>query len=136
MFASGRAFDSATSGPVPPGESVTLLVKMKGKYRYISLASMLIPTNDAFFALNGVRGPNGRKVRVITAPAYDAGTETNDELCVYIPGPDCGGQGYVAGDGEGFVHIHSGIHGVGDLQPSVRDWRNPVARIYIERVDK
>jgi hypothetical protein len=33
------------------------------------------------------------------------------------------------------VHLHSGIHGVGDLDPSVRDWRNPVIQVTIERID-
>jgi hypothetical protein len=32
------------------------------------------------------------------------------------------------------VHIHSGIHGIGDLRPEHFDWRNPVARITIRRV--
>jgi len=34
---------------------------------------------------------------------------------------------------ESFVHIHRGIHGTGDLDASTKDWRNPVARIRIER---
>jgi hypothetical protein len=33
------------------------------------------------------------------------------------------------------VHIHSGIHGVGDAIPAILDWRNPVAKIVIERMD-
>jgi hypothetical protein len=74
------------------------------------------------------------------SPAYDAGSERNDELCASIPGPDffeCGGPGggsQVEGGEEGFVHVHSGIHGVGDLVPAERDWRNPVARISITRI--
>jgi len=56
-----------------------------------------------------------------------------------IPGPnfvECGGpgKGGVAGGGEGFVHIHSGIHGVGDLKPALRDWNNPMALITVRRV--
>ncbi|MGH8621200.1 MAG: hypothetical protein ACRET3_03595 [Burkholderiales bacterium] len=39
------------------------------------------------------------------------------------------------GDEEGYVHIHAGIHGIGDLPPEVRDWRNPVARVAIRRVN-
>jgi hypothetical protein len=30
--------------------------------------------------------------------------------------------------------VHSGIHGIGDLDNSMRDWRNPVALIVIRRV--
>jgi hypothetical protein len=46
----------------------------------------------------------------------------------------CAGAGGSPGvGGEGFVHIHPGIHGIGDLIPAQRDWRNPVAKISIER---
>jgi hypothetical protein len=40
----------------------------------------------------------------------------------------------VSGGEEGYVHINASIHGTGDLDPSQRDWRNPVARITIERI--
>ncbi len=43
------------------------------------------------------------------------------------PGARGGGE-------EGFVHVHQGIHGVGDLLPSARDWRNPVAQVTVQRV--
>jgi hypothetical protein len=35
-------------------------------------------------------------------------------------------------DGEGFIHIHNGIFGSGQLRPSVHDWNNPVVAITIE----
>jgi hypothetical protein len=66
------------------------------------------------------------------APAFDAGSELNDEQCQSIPGPFCGGNGGM--DENGVVHIHSGIHGVGDLLPSRWDWNNPVARIRVHRL--
>ena len=43
------------------------------------------------------------------------------------------GGGQPVGGEEGYVHIHAGIHGIGDLDASVRDWRNPVAEITIVR---
>ena len=123
---------SVSSGLLAPGASVTIKVSANGA-RYISLASMLIPTNDGFFALNNVR-VSGEGVSTFYSPAYDAGTEMNDELCVDIPGPVCGGEGYSPNaDGEGYVHIHSGIHGIGDLSAATYDWRNPVARITVRR---
>ncbi|MDP2419080.1 MAG: hypothetical protein Q8M33_16555 [Hydrogenophaga sp.] len=72
-------------------------------------------------------------------PAYDSGTEINDELYASIPGPffaECNGSGGGAAPsgGEGFVHISAGMHGIGDFKPSNRDWRNPGARITIRRV--
>jgi hypothetical protein len=124
-----------------PGHSVTLTVKTGGGFDHVSVAAMLIPTNDGFFALNGVEGPKGNETLVLFSPAYDAGTERNDELCASIPGPffaECGGPGGGAdgvGGAEGFVHVHAGIHGIGDFNASERDWRNPVARITIRRVN-
>ena len=119
-------------GLLEPGDSVTVTVSAMGA-KYISLASMLIPTNDAFIALNGVRVKG--KENVFRVPAYDAGTETNDEDCANIPGPDCGGVPFSPLDsGEGYVYVHGGIHGIGDLEPEIYDWRNPVAHVKVVKV--
>ena len=76
-------------------------------------------------------------------PAYDAGTEYNDQDCANIPGPRCGGAGFdpVPAEGdEGYVHISNGFHEldaepiVEILGPHVYDWRNPVAVITVTRV--
>lgn len=131
------AHDVVTAGDVlPPGESVTLTVETSGHSRYVSVASMLVPSNDAFFAVNGVHGPRGRRSSTVFSPVYDAGSETNDELCVSIPGPPliCAGEGYNPADGESYVHIHPGIQGVGDLIAANHDWRNPAAKITIRFV--
>lgn len=120
---------------LPPGDSVTLYVKVDGQHRHISVASMLIPTNDGFFAISGVRGPRGIHTLSLSSPAYDAGTEENDELCVSIPGPPflCTGQGVSPDGGEGDVYVHPGIHGIADLNEATYDWRNPVATVSIRR---
>ncbi len=97
---------------------------------------MLIPTNDAFVSVQGMRVPDGRMTTTVAAVAYDAGSEPNDELCASIPGPVCGGEGGSPdADGEGFVHVHAGIHGIGDLAAADFDWRNPVAQVKIQRAD-
>ncbi len=129
--------DVANSGGLlAPGASVTVSVSAKHGARYISVASMLIPTNDAFLSLNGVRAPRGHHAKTYYSPAYDAGSEPNDELCISMPGPVCGGQGGSPGTGgEGYVFVHTGIHGIGDLDASIYDWRNPVAKISIRRID-
>ncbi len=111
-----------------------------GEHERLSLAAMLIPTNDGFVAVDALNLSSVGSEVTVFAPAYDSGTERNDELCSSIPGPfftECGGPGGGAqvGGGEGFVHIHPGIHGVGDLIPALRDWRNPVAKIVIRRVE-
>ena len=137
LEASPAVLDIADSGaPLPPGASVSLSVATRGSFRYVSVASMLVPTNDGFFALNGLKGPDGREILTQYSPAYDAGTETNDEACAHIPGPPvvCQGEGFNPARGaDNFVHIHPGIHGIGSLSAARYDWRNPVARITIRR---
>ena len=103
--------DVADSGALlNPGASVTVSVQAGGKFDHVSVAAMLIPTNDGFFALNGVMGPTGDKRLTFFSVAYDSGSERNDELCASIPGPnfvECGGPGggaVVVGGEEGYVH--------------------------------
>ena len=139
LKATGRVLDVITSDNVlPPGQSVTLYVKTNEKNDHVSVASMLVPTNDAFFAVNGIHGPRKNREHTVYSPAYDAGTELNDELCAFIPGPPfiCNGEGYNPNPGEGYVYIHPGIQGVGDLTAANHDWRNPVAKITIRAVKK
>ena len=138
-----------TDGPIPPGGEAVITVDIGSGNRAISLASMLVNTNDAFFALNGAE--IRRRVEVFFQPALDAGTEDNNEDCAFIPGPACAvvidetSEGGEAGninsddDGEGFIFVQEGIHGVNggvatsDLDPSQQDWRNPVAYIVVTR---
>jgi hypothetical protein len=124
----------STMGLTFPGHSTTVMVTAKRGVHRISVASMLGATNDAFFAIKDVPLPKGNHTVTYMANAYDAGSETNDELMSTVAG--LGGEGYSPfDDGEGFVHIHSGVHGVGDLVAATMDWRNPVAQIVIERAN-
>ena len=122
-----------------PGESVTLHLTSGDGNRYISVLGMLVTTNDAFFALNAARPRGGSSSYRV--PAYDAGTEPNTEDCDYVPGPPCGGEGVdLMEDGEGYVHIHAGVHnlfaaGTPDVVNSrEHDWRNPVAQVVVKRI--
>ena len=137
LEASPAVLDIADSGaPLSPGASVSLSVATRGSFRYVSVASMLVPTNDGFFAPNGVKGQTAVKSSPSIRPLMNAGTETNDEACAHIPGPPvvCQGEGFnPAGGADNFVHIHPGIHGIGSLSAARYDWRNPVARITIRR---
>ena len=124
---------------IPPGGHVTLKIKARSPWSVLSVASMLVSTNDAFLAVDGAPLPRSRHHIVSrTATAYDAGAEDNDENCEYIPGPPCDmppmppAQSDVAG--EGYVHVHAGIHGIEDLDAAEFDWRNPVAKITVRRV--
>ena len=139
---SPQVYDAVISdGLLDPGESVTLRVKAYGKYSQISVVGMLVTTNDAFYGLSSVELPfnyyffkNRSRSIQLTADVYDSGTEANTEDCDHIPIP-CGNFGVRMTEGaEGFVHIHSGFHGIGDLDEATYDWRNPGAGISITKV--
>jgi hypothetical protein len=136
LISSGVALDVVTAdGVLLPGSSLTLHVKTDQRHSHVSVAAMLVPSNDAFFAVNGIHGPVGKKTRTVFSPAYDAGGENNDESCAHVPGPPfvCSGEGYNAASGEGYVYIHPGIQGIGDINAASYDWNNPVAKITIRR---
>jgi hypothetical protein len=126
---------TGTEGPIMPGESASVIVEANGPFCYVSAVSILVTTNDGFFALNGEPGPRyGSKTYY--SPAYDAGSESNNEDCAFIPGPPCDSH-FVRDieNAEGYVHVHAGIHGIGsdEVSPQDFDWHNPVARIEIQR---
>jgi hypothetical protein len=54
--------------------------------------------------------------------------------CSHIPGPPCGMHVRMPAGAEGYVYVHAGIHGTGDLNPAQFDWRNPVAKITVTKV--
>lgn len=124
----------ATTDFIPPGKQAMLTLDTRGGARQISLASMLVNTNDTFLALRSVGVP--RFSDAFFSPGLDAGTEANNEGCAFIPGPACpedSGNAEAAEGAEGYVFVQEGIHGVGDLDPALQDWRNPVAYIEITR---
>ena len=129
---------AVAAGGIPPGGSISVEISALGRDRMLSLAGMLVSTNDAFAGLDGYALPLGFAAffggSTIDIPAYDAGSEANTESCEHIPGPPCGSSGMRVTEGaEGRVHVHRGIYGAGDLDGSAKDWRNPVARVSIER---
>lgn len=109
----------------------------------LSLAGMLICTNDGFAGVNGVALPR-RGSATYYASGYDAGSEHNTELSADIVDA-CSLLGPVAlnGDDNGnnndgidtFRRIlpHRGIAGVGDLLLD-HSWDDPVLEITITRV--
>lgn len=121
-------------GMLPPGASETIFIEASGSAHRLSLASMLVSTNDTFAALDAIPLPRGAMSRTF-AVAWDAGSEFNSESCDTIPGPPCGMNFHDPSPSEGFVHVSNGIHGDGDLDPATYDWKNYVATIEIRRVD-
>ncbi len=57
-----------SEGLLEPGQSVTVQVPAQGTDR-ISLAAMILPTNDGFVALNGVAVPRGGSQRYCRPPS-------------------------------------------------------------------
>ncbi len=126
-------------GPLPT--SRLFRIHAAGNATQLSLAVMLICTNDGFTGVDDVRLPRGFTPLTLYAAGYDAGTELNDELSASIVDP-CFAIGPTPGaaDGnartatDGVVTHHRGIHGGADLVPAAHGWQNPVARITIQRV--
>lgn len=129
---SGEVLDVAVSGgPLLPGETLVFELESRGRFNRVSAVGMLVTTNDAFFGLDNLRIEGSMNQR-IGVRAWDAGTEYNNELCGFIPGPPCGNPFVRDTDGaEGFVHTHPGLHGDGDLSPADWGWQNPAVDILV-----
>ncbi len=126
-----------------PGESNTLIISASRGARYLSAAAMLGATNDAFYAVRGVRLPSGIGDTVrVDATGYDAGSEANTESAATVGALGATDDDPMTGvgidtNGEGFIHVHAGIHGIGGpggLDPAMFDWRNPVVELTILRI--
>ena len=120
--------------PIGPSGSETIMIEASRQARYLSLASMLVNTNDAFVGLDTIElSPRG--TTTLYGVAFDAGSEANSEDCAYIPGPACGSAfSHDPAPAEGFIFVSNGIHGIGSLPSDRYDWRNPVAKIEITRM--
>jgi len=128
-------------GLTHPGAHYTFTIEARPAHDRLSLAAMLVPTNDTFVALDSIDLPESFAEKVVYAVAYDAGTEVNDQLCGSIPDPalryaECNvsSSGAITNNDEGYVYVSGGIHGNGDFKAPLRDWRNPVAQVRIRRV--
>jgi hypothetical protein len=106
--------------------------------RKLSVAGMLICTNDGFGAIDSVQlNTNGEK-QVIYGFAYDAATENNTEDYVDLV-PPCDGLGQTGMSNPGLaeggvVHAHAGIQGGADLLAGVHGWSGAVIMVEIELV--
>jgi hypothetical protein len=65
---------------VPPATTLTYASFDTMDKPYLSIVSMLIPTNDAFVGLDSIMIPTEPGTYSYYLNAYDAGTELNDEL--------------------------------------------------------
>ena len=129
---------TAASPPVLlPGESNSTTISASRFTNFLSMAAMLGKTNDGFYALRSVPLPLFiGETQYYYAEGYDAGSEDNNETGIGGMDGDVGdtGVGINDGSGEGFIHVHVGIHGIGILDSEIYDWRNPVVEVKIERI--
>lgn len=118
---------------VLPGKTLSLTVVTRAGETRLSLISMLGTTNDGFTGLQGVLLPASGSI-TLTPPVFSAGSEENNELCAFIPGPPCNNHDARKPEGAvGYVNFHRGIRGVGDLDPAKYGWVNSVAEITLTR---
>ncbi|BDM65884.1 hypothetical protein NFHSH190041_33360 [Shewanella sp. NFH-SH190041] len=143
-------FDSETgvnarvsdTAPLGPGEQTKLSFELDAKdAAYLTVATMLVNTNDAF---TGVSRVDLTKLPVYVpktyrTKAYDAGTEGNSEARGTMPGPADGGEGFNAERNDvNRVYVHAGVISADDgfttsvLSASHR-FDNPVALITVTR---
>jgi len=133
---------AAGSGVVMPGasDSVNLTVTTADPI-FLTMATMLVNTNDAFGGLNA-RSLDDLEVgqsATFMVPAYDAGTEANSESAATVPGPAAGGEGYnAARDDTDVVHVHPGVISnqdglAGSALNGNHRWDNPVLKLVVTR---
>jgi len=123
---------AVAGGPLLPGATMFFDLEKRGRFNRVSAVGMLVTTNDAFFGLDNFLVEKDDRNQRVFASAWDAGTEFNNELCGFIPGPPCGNPFVRDTNGaEGFVHTHPGLHGGGDLSPADWNWHNPVVDILV-----
>lgn len=122
----------ADSKPLLPGEGKTYYFEATPGSE-ISVLGMMGTTNDTFGAAVHLPLSEWSKYSVM-GKAYDAGTERNSELCMYIPGPPCNHPGsHDPAPAEGSVQLSTGIHGIGDLPSAMFNWNTGPIAIYVTR---
>ena len=144
--------ENPAGGLLPPAMSADVDLNTDGTSNVLlSVAAMLLPTNDAFTGLNSITIPTNPGTYTFDLPAYDAGTEANDEIIngggapgtpgiPAAPGGDAGvdATGIADNQSNANVHIHRGVlgddnltGGSSDLDNRIHRWLNPVAKVTI-----
>ncbi len=136
-----EVFDTASgSAKIVVGASERFMLAGTSSEYQLSLAGMLVNTNDGFAALNGADVDQLTAGASITfyANVYDAGTEGNSEAASDLPGQ--GGEGFnaVRNDSD-FIIIHPGVvSAIDGLETSVLDqshrFDNPAMKVQVTRL--
>lgn len=144
--------ENPASGLLAPASSTDFMLTNDDANGYLSLTTMILPSNDGFVGLNSWPIPTEAGTYTLNLNAYDAGTEANNELVIdgsgapgvlgipAAPGgmAGTGGTGVTNQETNMTVHIHRGnlgdddlAAGKSDINNTVHRWLNPVARITI-----
>jgi hypothetical protein len=152
MMAGATLAQNPAGGLLAPAMSTNVDMNTDGTANVeLSIVAMLLPTNDGFAGLGAIIIPSMPGTYIFNVPAYDAGTEANDELITGGGAPGMagipadpggasgtGGTGVAAADANGNVHIHrntlgdtDAMGGASDLDSTVHRWLNPVIRVVL-----
>ncbi len=129
------AFPAPPDGVVIPDGTVTTTVSTSSDAGYLSLATMLVQTNDGIVLGNSLPlfDEDGNPLTIeMDLIAYDAGTEDNNELATHVPGPPFGGGQRAPTEG-GVITPHPGIAGTADVGAAF-GWTEPTARVTVTPV--
>lgn len=133
------------AGPIGPGGSEVLsfsVPESDAASLSVSLATMLVNTNDAFTGTNSldISSLAVGASQTMRGIAYDAGTEADSEAAGTIPGPAVGGEGFNAerDDNADQVTMHPGVISNQDglansVLTSQERFDNPVVQISVTR---
>lgn len=129
------------TGDGPPGSASSFVFTIHGRPGdVLSIASMLICTDDGFTGAMNVTLPEQGDVVVLRPLIFDAGTERNTERSSDLTDVcgTMGAQQLSTSDGNARVptaepiSLHRGLNGLGDLTQASA-WSGPVLQIAIER---
>ncbi len=139
----GSRANSIATGVLLSGSTDTLnLDSIDTDQHLLSIAGMLVNTNDAFTGVNSIDVSDlaVNEQHILLATIYDAGTEANSENVNTIPGPAAGGEGFATerDDVTAVVTHHPGVVSSDDGYAEsalTQDHRfdSPVMRITITR---
>jgi hypothetical protein len=144
--------ENPAMGLLAPAMSASFTLTNDSANTHLSLAAMVLPSNDGFVGLDSWAIPEEAGTYTVFLNAYDAGTEANNELRgsgapgeagMPVPPPlealiGMNGTGVTDMESNSKVHIHRGSlgdsdmsAGTSDINNSVQRWLNPVAKLTI-----
>ena len=139
--ATGALVPGSDPGGTLLGSSTNILIGADRRAKFLSVASMVVCTNDGFTGLNRVRLPRSG-VRVYFPRVRDAGTEINSEdfadlvpACQSLIGIASADVGTLVSNPAleegGRILPHAGVGSEDDLIASTHGWVDPMIRVTV-----